>query len=211
MKEIIDARGLACPQPVILTKKALEKYDELTVRVDNIAAVENVKRLAKSQGCRVTVEDEKDKTWNLHLLRESGTKVSQESLEPPEIICDVQEKVEGEPSISGPTVVLITSDCMGQGNEELGRLLMRGFFHTLPQLDKLPDSIILYNSGVKLTVKNSDVLEDLTQLAQAGVDILVCGTCVNYFNLMDQIGVGRISNMYDIAGAMTTAGRLVRP
>jgi len=207
MKETIDARGLACPQPVILAKQALEKTDELAVRVDNIAAVENVKRLAKSQGCQVTVEDEQDKTWTLHLLREQGAAVA----EPPEIVCDVEEKVVGKPSVAGPTVVLITSDCMGQGDEELGRLLMRGFFHTLPELDRLPDRIIFYNNGVKLAVKGSDVLEDVTQLAQAGVDVLVCGTCLNFFNLTEQLAVGVISNMYDIAGAMTTAGRLVRP
>lgn len=207
MKETIDARGLACPQPVILAKQALEKTDELAVRVDNIAAVENVKRLAKSQGCQVTVEDEQDKTWTLHLLREPGAAVA----EPPEIVCDVEEKAQGKLSVAGPTVVLVTSDCMGQGNEELGRLLMRGFFHTLPQLDRLPDRIIFYNNGVKLAVKDSDVLEDVTQLAQAGVDILVCGTCLNYFNLTEQLAVGLISNMYDIADAMTTAGRLVRP
>lgn len=207
MKETIDARGLACPQPVILAKQALEKTDELAVRVDNIAAVENVKRLAKSQGCRVTLEDEQDKTWTLHLLREQGAAVA----EPPEIVCDVEEKTGGKPSVAGPTVVLITSDCMGQGNEELGRLLMRGFFHTLPQLDRLPDRILFYNNGVKLAVKGSEVLEDVTQLAQAGVDILVCGTCLNYFNLTEQLAVGVISNMYDIACAMATAGRLVRP
>jgi len=211
MKEIIDARGLACPQPVILTKKALENHEELTVRVDNIAAVENVKRLAKSQGCQVTVEDEKGNTWSLHLIRESGAGGDKGNSEPPDIVCEVAEKVEAKASISGPLVVLVTSDSMGQGNDELGRLLLRGFFHTLPQLDKLPDSIIFYNTGVKLAVKDSDVIEDLTQLAQAGVEILVCGTCVNFFNLTEQVAVGMISNMYDIANAMTTAGRLVRP
>jgi len=211
MKEIIDARGLACPQPVILTKKALENHEELTVRVDNIAAVENVKRLAKSQGCQVNVEDEKGNTWSLHLIRESGAGGDKGNSEPPDIVCEVAEKVEAKTSISGPLVVLVTSDSMGQGNDELGRLLLRGFFHTLPQLDKLPDSIIFYNTGVKLTVKDSDVIEDLTQLAQAGVQILVCGTCVNYFNLTEQVAVGMISNMYDIANAMTTASRLVRP
>jgi len=196
----------------MLTKKALEKYAALTVRVDNVAAVENVKRLAKSQGCQVTVEKEKDNTWTLSLLRESGAEGRKESSLPPDIVCDVAEKTEGGPAmVSGPCVILITSDAMGQGNDELGRLLLRGFFHTLSQLDKLPDMIICYNSGVKMAVKDSEILEDLTQLTQAGVEILVCGTCLNYFNLTEQLGVGTISNMYDIADAMTTAGRLVRP
>jgi selenium metabolism protein YedF len=208
MPENIDARGMACPQPVILAKKALETTEELTIRVDNIAAVENVKRLAKSQGCQVTVEDEKDKTWTLHLVRESGAVVSQEL---PDIVCDVAEKQESGTSVSGPCVILISSNAMGQGDDELGRLLMRGFLHTLTQLDKLPDEIICYNSGVKLAIKGSEVLEDLTELEKAGVEILVCGTCLNFFNLTEQLGVGKISNMYDIAGLMTAAGRLVRP
>ncbi|SEM49832.1 selenium metabolism protein YedF [Syntrophus gentianae] len=208
MEEFIDARGLACPQPVILTKKALEQQDELRVRVDNIAAVENVKRLAKSQGCQVTVQEEKDRTWTLSLIREEGVEASPDS---PEIVCDVAVQTEGEPLVSGPCVILITSNAMGQGDDELGRLLFRGFFHTLQELDKLPDKIIFYNSGVKLTVKDSDVLEDIKQLAQAGVEILVCGTCVNFFNLTDQIAVGTISNMYDIAGSMRSAGLLIRP
>jgi len=211
MAEVIDCRGLVCPQPVIITKKAMENYEELTVRVDNIAAVENVKRLAKSKGYQVSVKDGQDKTWSLHLIRESGAGGERVNLTPPEVVCGVQEKVAEKGSISGPTIVMITSDCMGQGNEELGRLLMRGFFHTLTQLDKLPDSIIFYNTGVKLTVKDSDVIEDLAQLAQAGVEILVCGTCTNYFNLTGQIGVGVISNMYDIASALAAAGRLIRP
>jgi selenium metabolism protein YedF len=211
MQEFIDARGLTCPQPVILTKKALEHQNELKVQVDNIAAVENVKRLAKSQGCQVTVEEGKDRTWTLSLIREIGAGGTGGNTESPDIVCDVVEKVAGGDSISGPSVLLITSNAMGQGDDELGHLLFRGFFHTLLELDKLPDKIIFYNSGVKLTVKDSDVLEDITQLAQAGVEILVCGTCVNFFNLMDQIAVGMISNMYDIAGAMTSAGRLIRP
>ncbi|OPY87413.1 MAG: SirA-like protein [Syntrophus sp. PtaU1.Bin208] len=208
MEEFIDARGLACPQPVILTKKALGQQNELKVRVDNIAAVENVKRLAKSQGCQVTVQEEKDRTWTLSLLREEGAEGSPES---PDIVCDMAVQAAVGVSVSGPSVILITSDAMGQGDDELGRLLFRGFFHTLLELDKLPDKIIFYNSGVKLTVKDSEVLEDVKQLAQAGVEILVCGTCVNFFNLTEKIAVGTISNMYDIAGAMTSAGRLVRP
>jgi selenium metabolism protein YedF len=207
MEEFIDARGLACPQPVILTKKALENRNELTVRVDNIAAVENVKRLAKSQGCSVNVTEETDKSWTLSLIRESGAAGTAGSPESPDIVCDVA----GGASVSGPCVILITSNAMGQGDDELGRLLIRGFFHTLQELDKLPDKIIFYNSGVKLTVKDSDVLEDIKQLVQAGVEILVCGTCVNFFNLTEEIAVGTISNMYDIAGSMRSAGLLIRP
>jgi selenium metabolism protein YedF len=100
---------------------------------------------------------------------------------------------------------------MGRGDDVLGNVLIRAFIHTLAQLKPLPATIICYNAGVKLAVKESPVLDDLQQLAQAGVDILICGTCVNYFGLGEQVAAGRISNMYDIAETMAGAARLVCP
>jgi selenium metabolism protein YedF len=100
---------------------------------------------------------------------------------------------------------------MGRGDDTLGEVLIRAFIHTLSQRKPLPAAIICYNAGVKLTVKDSTVLEDLQQLSKAGVDIMVCGTCLNYFSLTDQIAAGRISNMYDILETMAGAARLVRP
>jgi len=211
MPEMIDARGLACPQPVILAKKALEHSAELTVRVDNMAAVENVKRLAKSQGCRVTVTDEQDRTWTLTLTRESGLDAAQKHAAPKDIPDGAARQEAVGTAVCAPSVILIPSETMGQGDDELGRLLMRGFFHTLQELDTLPDKIIFYNSGVKLTVNGSDVLEDIRELAQAGVEMLVCGTCLNFFSLTDRLAVGTISNMYEIADVLTSAGRLIRP
>jgi selenium metabolism protein YedF len=108
-------------------------------------------------------------------------------------------------------VVILSDNHMGRGDDVLGDVLIRSFIHTLLQLKPLPDAIICYNAGVKLAVKDSPVLDDLQQLAQAGVDILVCGTCVNYFGLGDQVAAGHISNMYDIAETMAGAARLVRP
>ncbi|MBU4372222.1 MAG: sulfurtransferase-like selenium metabolism protein YedF, partial [Proteobacteria bacterium] len=112
---------------------------------------------------------------------------------------------------AGPIVVVLSDNHMGRGDDVLGDVLIRAFIHTLAQLKPLPATIICYNAGVKLAVKDSAVLDDLQQLAQAGVDILVCGTCVNYFGLGDQIAAGRISNMYDILETMAGAARLVRP
>ena len=108
-------------------------------------------------------------------------------------------------------MVILSDNHMGRGDDVLGDVLIRSFIHTLLQLKPLPDTIICYNAGVKLAVKDSAVLDDLQQLAQAGVDILVCGTCVNYFGLGDQVAAGHISNMYDIAETMAGAARLVRP
>jgi len=108
-------------------------------------------------------------------------------------------------------VIAISSDRMGRGNDELGYVLIRSFIHTVLTLEPLPDTIIFYNTGVKLTVKDSDVIDDLRQLEKAGVAILICGTCTNYFGILNELGAGVISNMYDIASTMAAAGRLITP
>ena len=100
---------------------------------------------------------------------------------------------------------------MGRGNQELGYVLVKAFIHTLSEQEEVPETIIFYNTGVLLTVKGGDIIEDLQKLAAAGANILVCGTCTNYFDIAEDVGVGVISNMYDIADAMCQAGRLVMP
>jgi selenium metabolism protein YedF len=108
-------------------------------------------------------------------------------------------------------VVALSDNHMGRGDDILGDVLIRAFLHTLTELRPLPSTIICYNAGVKLAAKDSATLEDLQQLVKAGVDIIVCGTCANYFGLTGQIAAGRISNMYEIVETMAAAGRLVRP
>jgi selenium metabolism protein YedF len=203
MKKIIDAKGLSCPQPVILTKKALEEEDEITVIVDNAAAVENVKRMGTKSGCTVDIEEKTDGTVRLHLTRKGQHVPDKE-----EIGTSAAER--SNPT-SAPFVVVISSDRMGRGDDELGYVLIRSFVHTLLSLDPLPDSLIFYNAGVKLTVEGADVLDDLKQLEAAGVSLLVCGTCANYFGMSDTIAAGCISNMYDIVSVMAGAGRLITP
>ena len=100
---------------------------------------------------------------------------------------------------------------MGYGNDDLGALLMKAFIHTAVDLERLPDMMILYNTGVKLAAPDSGALDDLKALEKKGVKILVCGTCVNFFDLTGKIGAGTVSNMYDIAGALSSAGRIVKP
>jgi selenium metabolism protein YedF len=113
--------------------------------------------------------------------------------------------------VSGPFVIVCSEDKMGRGNDELGSVLIRAFFHTVAEQTERPDIIIFYNTGVRLTVQGSDVLEDLKALSDRGVEILVCGMCLNFFNIKEKLGVGIISNMYDIAGTMSRAGRIVSP
>ncbi|MDD5524853.1 MAG: sulfurtransferase-like selenium metabolism protein YedF [Smithella sp.] len=112
---------------------------------------------------------------------------------------------------SGPFVIVVSEDKMGRGNAELGTVLIKAFMHTVAGQAKKPDVMIFYNTGVKLTVQGSDVLEDLKQLESEGVQVLVCGTCLNYFEIKDKLAVGVVSNMYDIVEIMSSAGRLLVP
>ena len=210
MPETIDARGLACPQPVIMAKKAIEENEQITVLVDNDMAVENIRRLALKMACGFSVTEKEGGIRNISLVRTGGVDETKEGGGPGaqenELSCAAVAGKE-----TGPLVVVLSDNHMGRGDDVLGDILIRSFVHTLLQLKPLPDTVICYNSGVKLAAKDSEVLDDLQQLAKDGVDILVCGTCVNYFEISDQVAAGHISNMYDIAETMAGAGRLLRP
>jgi selenium metabolism protein YedF len=205
MSELINAKGLACPEPVILTKKALDSHDEVTVIVDNEAARENIKRLAASSGCMVGVTEETGGIFRIHLTKQKDKQVGGEAT--PACICSEDTSIHEH----GPTVFVIASNVMGYGNDELGAVLMKAFIHTAIDLDHGPDIMVFYNTGVQLTASDSDVIDDLNALQEKGVKLLICGTCVNFFNLTGKIGAGTISNMYDIAGTLSTAGRIVKP
>lgn len=204
MGKIIDARGLACPQPVILAKKALEEAKAVIVIADNNEAVENIRRLANKMGCAIDVERGADGSYRIALTRSGAT--------PPYegtdlgIVCGAERQER-----SAPLVIALASDRLGRGNDELGEVLMRSFVHTILTLEPRPATIILYNTGVRLAARESAVIDDLKELEAAGVELFVCGTCVNYFQLKGKLGAGMISNMYDIAATMTGAGKLVIP
>ena len=207
MKTTVDARGLSCPEPVLLAKKAIAAHEEVTVIVDNETAVENIRRLALKSGCGFSAK-EKEGIYEISLVRTGLVEQTPSAVDA--VTDDISCAVTPEKA-TGPLVVVLSDNRMGRGDDILGDVLIRSFVHTLGQLKPLPATVICYNAGVKLAGKDSPVLDDLQQLAQAGVDIMVCGTCVNYFNLGDQIGAGRISNMYDILETMAGAARLVRP
>lgn len=199
MKQIVDARGLACPQPVVLTGKAIASADQVTVIVDSAVAVENVSRFARSRGFAVERTDRPD---GIHLvLHREGQPA--ESPGKPLIPCAPS------PVPGGPLVVFVPGDSLGRGPAELGERLAAAFFHTLLEVGPKPKTIIFMNSGVKLAVEGSRALEDLRTLATQGIDILACGTCLSYFELTDKLAVGRVSNMYDIATALLEAGKIV--
>jgi selenium metabolism protein YedF len=200
MKQVVDARGLACPRPVMLTSKAIAGADQVTTIVDNPVAVENVTRLARSRGFSVAVSEKDDGTY-LTLCKE-GDSVAP-TVSEPLITCPAPQRA------AGATVVFVPSDSLGRGPTELGERLMAAFFDTLLGLDPKPATIIFINAGVKLTVEGSPTIEELRALAEQGTEILVCGTCLSYFGLTHNLAVGRISNMYDIATALLEAGRIV--
>ena len=194
----VDCRGLACPQPVIETKKALDRSEskEIVVLVDNPTSRENVSRFATSQGYQMSLKEEKDHSA-ITIRRGEGGK-EEEKATPPKT------------STEGGLVFFIDSDSMGRGSEELGGILMRAFLHTLGEAEVRPRKMILVNSGVRLACEGSPALEDLQTLASQGVEILACGTCLNYFELKEKLRAGRVSNMYEILNALSQAGRTVK-
>lgn len=194
MKKEVDARGKACPEPVVLTRKALEEADEITVIVDNSTAEENVRRFAENRKCLVRVEH-----------RGSDACLFIEKPQSADAVPGSRPS-----SASAPMVLVISSDRMGSGDDELGLVLMRSFIHTLNEAAEKPGIMIFFNAGVKLAIRESEVLEDLGSLCQAGVKMLVCGTCLGFFEVRDRLAVGQVSNMYDITETMLGAGKLIR-
>jgi selenium metabolism protein YedF len=189
----VDARGFACPQPVIMTKKALEEMGVgmLEVFVDNEAAKENVVRLAKNLGCEVKV---KEKNGDFVVEITKGE------------VCEVKEKE----SKARDIVFFISADTIGKGSDELGRILMKVFFSTLLEVTPMPQKLIFMNNGVKLTVEGSEFLDSLNKLEKKGVELLICGTCLDYFGLKEKIRVGRVSNFYEITETLLEAGKVIR-
>jgi len=185
----VDARGQACPQPVILARKALAEAKEVMVIVDNDTAQMNVSRMAEKAGCRVESEQKADGIY----LRIQGVTMANTPVAAP----------------VASRVVLVARDSLGRGSAELGAILMRGFFHTLNEAPILPTIIIFMNSGVHLVVERSPVLEDLRALGDKGVEVWACGTCLDYYDLKAKQAVGQVSNMYSIEEALLQADSVI--
>lgn len=198
MKKVVDARNLACPKPVINTKKALDEggCDVLEVIVDNVAAVENVSRFATKMGYTISKTEEKGDFTHIEILVNKDANIKNDS-------------EESEPKTYAGKNIFLNSNTLGRGSDELGKLLMEGFLYTLTQLDELPQNIVFMNSGVKLTVGESATVKNLKILEEKGVDIVVCGTCLDYFKITDQLSVGKISNMYSITEILLDKNKLV--
>jgi selenium metabolism protein YedF len=174
----------------------MEQAERVVTLVDNETSKTNVSRMAARAGWAVSAIQEGTE-YRIELTRGQG-----------KLQDDVQQVGRAE-VVSSPLVLLISSNTMGRGDPELGDILMRGFVHTLGEVEPLPQTIIFLNSGVKLACEGSAVLDDLCTLAAEDVEILVCGTCLGYFELADKLLAGQVSNMYDITETMLSAGKLV--
>ncbi len=198
----LDCRGLSCPQPVLKTKEALEEgADLLEVIVDNEASKNNVSRFAAGQGCEVEVVESGDGCFRLTL--KGGDGAGAREFDPRDYTCPVET--------SSGLVYVIASDTMGRGSEELGWALLQTYIQTIKNVDPLPSKIIFYNAGVRLVTSESGALEALQELQERGVEILACGTCLDFYELKAAIKVGAISNMYDIMQSMASASKVVSP
>jgi len=201
----IDAMGLACPIPVIQTKKALkniESNESVETLVDNEASMENLLKMAKELGFTSSFEKLEDYKYRVMITK--GEKQEENKVE--EKLEISKEKRDNE-----KMVVAISSDKMGQGIDELGDVLMKGFIYTLTEMDKLPRTVLFYNGGAKLTVEGAPTLGDLKLLEDEGVEILTCGTCLNYYNLDGKLGVGEVTNMYTIMERLQGADKIIKP
>ncbi len=196
MKEI-DARGLACPAPVLQTKAALQEQQPHGVRVvvDNAASQQNVQRFLESQGFQTALEH--NGTDYLVI----GTCASEPG-EQARLFADQE-------SSARKIMVMCTTDRMGFGDDELGLKLMVNFLRTLKELGNELWRLVFVNNGVKLTIDGSEVLDDLKDFENEGLKILVCGTCLHHFNLLERKQVGETTNMLDIVTAMQLADKVI--
>ncbi len=199
----VDAMGLACPLPVVKTIEALKTLTApatIETHVDNAVAVQNVMRLAEGKGLPVHTEKISDDHYVITINADPAS----HGKTPDAPLSCIPDK-------RGHTVIAVTSDAMGHGSDELGKQLMKGFLYAVSQQEELPKAILFYNGGAKLTTEGSLSLEDIRNLEAQGVEILTCGTCLNYYGLSDKLMVGSVTNMYSIVETLAGAYKVIKP
>ncbi|MCI9260496.1 MAG: sulfurtransferase-like selenium metabolism protein YedF [Romboutsia sp.] len=190
----VDARGLACPKPVINTKKELDNIEQgiVIVTVDNDVAKQNILKLSNSLNCESRVIKEEKDLISIEIKKGENVIIEEKK----------QEELEDK-------CIFISSNKMGNGNDELGEILMKGFIYTLTESKPYPKSILLVNAGVKLSTENHDTIGNLKILEEAGVEILSCGTCLDYYGLKESLKVGSVTNMYTIVDIMKNSSQTI--
>ncbi|MGE4402085.1 MAG: sulfurtransferase-like selenium metabolism protein YedF [Desulfobulbus sp.] len=200
--EILDCVGLSCPKPVLRAKDALAAgTSSIKVLVDNEASQHNVARFGRSQGHEVSCSKEGENLYAVTIV--AGAHPVAESFDPAAYQCELPSGFK--------MIYVISSDSMGRGNDQLGWALLQTYVQTIKDVQPLPSKIVLYNAGVKLVTMESGALDALRQLQDQGVEILACGTCLDFFQLKSAIQVGQISNMHEIMSTMAEADKIVSP
>ncbi len=201
---IVDTKGQLCPKPLILTRKAIKEAapgTEIQVICDNDIAFKNVCSYLNDQNIEINAESDNNIfRINFNTSGNAPAPIITEEY------CPVPEKPD-----AGNSVITIKSNKMGEGDPDLGEILIKAFVNTIQELDKQPSHIILYNSGVKLTTANSGVTDALKELENNGVKIVVCGTCIDFYDIKDKVQVGTVSNMYTISDIMNRADKIIVP
>lgn len=200
----VNAIGDACPIPVVKTRKAMETIkgsEVVETLVDNEIAVENLKKMAGQMGYQVKYQKLEEGKYSVQIMVTEAEKTEKIQAD----ICDCR------PTAASDKVVVIRSNVMGEGDPELGKVLIKGFIYALSQQEELPKTILFYNGGAYLTCEGSASLDDLKELEHRGVKILTCGTCLNFYGLSEKLKVGEVTNMYDIAATMSKASLIVSP
>ena len=201
----VNAIGDTCPIPVVKAKNAIKELGGagvVEVLVDNEIAVQNLGKMAKQKGYAFT--SEKLGAAEFKVTMTVGESAEQQNVDDILEVCAV-------PGHKKNVVVAINSAKMGVGHDELGGVLIKGFIFALTQMEELPSAILFYNGGATLTTEGSTSLEDLKNLEAQGVEILTCGTCLNYYGLGDKLRVGEVTNMYSIVEKLTGADLVVKP
>ena len=200
--QIVDGKGLLCPQPLILTRKALKNSqpgETLMIECDNRTAFQNIMTYLRDQSLSPSGAEEGD-IFRIEVLSQV---VSSDPVRKPASL--------DATSCSSAYVVVVSSEKMGEGDPQLGTILMKGFLNALNEQPVLPTHVIFYNSGAKLVTHESGVISSLQTLSDCGVEILVCGACVDFYDLRPRIAVGTVSNMFTITETMAKTGHVVKP
>ena len=193
----IDALGKACPLPVIETKKALREHEVVQTLVDNEIATQNLKKMAEQLGYIYQMDQDAPNHYTV-VISKANVDLTEEASEAAEPIATVEDYI-----------LVVDTNVMGRGSDELGKNLLKGFIYSLTEQDVLPEKVIFYNGGVQSVVEGSDSLEDIQGLADRGVEIYACGACLNFYELT--AAVGEVTNMYRIVEMMRQAPKIVKP
>lgn len=203
----IDTRGLTCPAPLIKTRQGLNEAapgEDLKVLIDNPTSLSNVKRYLSDNRLEFTVREEGGLSVVTVTRGEKGELSTNETE-----YCTA----DSAPATHGRriTVVAVTSERMGSGDDELGTKLMVSFFRTLVLLEPVPSAVVFYNAGVKLGIEDSPVIDHIRELSEKGTSIYLCTTCINHFGIRDRLPVGSFSDMYQILNVLKDADHIIRP